>query len=130
MRLAIDKHFWRLRAACAALALLAFPAQAHWLSKLADEAGTVGAAVSRSGARGLERGLEQAASHVKALPATAGAGALAAHATPEGHWQFANRAGEVFTAGTPEELKRAAPALLHGPAGEGKLTIYLSEDTV
>ncbi len=108
MRLAIDIGLWCLRAACAALVLAAAPAQANWLSKLSGEMGMAGAKVARSGGRGLE----QAASHLRALPATAGAGALAAHATPEGHWRFANRAGDVFTAGTPAELKRVVPTLL------------------
>src|SRR4029077_12397824 len=52
------------------------------------------------------------------------------HATPEGHWRFGNRAGEVFTAGNPAELKRVVPTLLPGTAADGKLTIYLSEDTI
>ena len=74
-------------------------------------------------------GLDRAAAHIKALP-TAGKGAvLAAHATPEGHWKFVNREGEVFTAGTPDELARAVPTLLPD-AGNGKLAIYLTEDTV
>jgi hypothetical protein len=126
MRLAIDIVFWCLRAACAALMLAAAPAEANWLSKIAREAGEAGPRVAQSGARGFER----AAAHLKALPATAGADALAAHATPEGHWRFANRAGEVFTAGTPDELKRAVPTLLPGTAADSKLTIYLSEDTI
>lgn len=117
-----------MRSACAALlvAAAAPAAQANWLSKLAREAGEAGTRAARHGASGLDR----AAAHIKALPQTAKGAALAAHATPEGHWRFVNRDGEVFTAGTPDELKRAVPTLLPGAAGDAKLTIYLSEDTV
>ena len=55
---------------------------------------------------------------------------LAAHATPEGHWKFVNRDGDVFTAGTPEELQRVVPTLLPDAAPGGNLGIYLSEDTL
>ncbi len=54
--------------------------------------------------------------------------AVAAHITPEGHWQFANRAGETYTAGTPDELKRAPTVLI-----PNRLTfshILLSEESL
>ena len=44
--------------------------------------------------------------------------ALAAQATQEGHWRFVNRAGEIFTAGTPDEMKRAV-SVLHPEAKAG-----------
>ena len=56
--------------------------------------------------------LERAAAHIRTLPAGAKGAVLAAHATPEGHWKFVNRDGDVFTAGTPEELQRVVPTLL------------------
>ena len=73
----------------------------------------------------------KAAAHLKMLP-NAPKGALAAHATPEGHWQFVNREGNVYTAGTPDELKRVLPTLAPEAvaAGESKLTLYVSEDSL
>jgi len=117
-----------LRGGCAALLLAAAVPVAHanWLARLAREAGEVGSTAARHGARGLD----SAAAHIKALAAGGRGAALAAHATPEGHWKFVNREGEVFTAGTPEELKRAVPSLLPQAPGDAKLTLYLSQDTV
>ncbi len=127
MQIALEFGHAVMRGTCAALLLAAAApaAQANWLAKLAREAGEAGTRAARFGAGGLER----AAAYVEALPATAKGSALAAHATPEGHWKFANRDGEVFTAGTPDELKRAVPTLLPD-AGDNRLSIYLSEDTV
>ncbi len=45
---------------------------------------------------------------LKALPEADAKLAVAVHANAQGHWQFATLAGDVFTAGTPDELKRAA----------------------
>jgi hypothetical protein len=117
-----------MRGTCAALLLAsAAPvAQANWLAKLARGAGEAGSEATRFGAVGLER----ATAVLERLPATAKGSALAAHATPEGHWKFVNREGEVFTAGTPDELKRAAPTLLPEAAADGKVAFYLDEDTV
>jgi hypothetical protein len=116
-----------MRGTCAALLLAsAAPvAQANWLAKLARGAGEAGSEATRFGAVGLER----ATAVIERLPATAKGSALAAHATPEGHWKFVNREGEVFTAGTPDELKRAAPTLLPEAAADAKLAFYLDEDT-
>ncbi len=117
-----------MRGTCAALLLAsaAPAAQASWLAKLARGAGEAGSEATRFEAIGLER----AAAYLERLPATAKGSALAAHATPEGHWKFVNRDGEVFTAGTPDELKRAVPTLLPEAAGGGRLAIYLDEETV
>ena len=72
----------------------------------------------------------KAAAHLKGLTG-APKGALAAHATPEGHWQFVNREGQTFTAGTADELKRAFPTLApEAAAGDSKMTLYLSQDSV
>ncbi len=119
-----------------ALALIALffasvPAvHANWLTHIVREAGEAGGkagghATSHLGPVG------KAAAHLKGLTA-APKGALAAHATPEGHWQFANREGQTFTAGTPDELQRVLPALAPDAvaAGETKLSLYLSEDSV
>jgi hypothetical protein len=132
MRLSLAFRPGLMRAACAALLLAAAvpAADANWLSRLAKvggEAGEVGAKTARLGVVELER----AATHIKTLPApTKGAAVLAAHATPEGHWKFVNRDGEVFTAATPEELQRVVPTLLPEAGSGGKLGIYLSEDTL
>lgn len=122
-----------MRGACAALLLaLSVPsAQANWLSKLAREAGEAGEAAGARGAAKLgAAGLDRAAAHIKALPSGPKAAVLAAHATPEGHWKFVNRDGEVFTAGTPDELKRTVPTLLPEATADARLAIYLSEETV
>ncbi|MBX9590345.1 MAG: hypothetical protein K2X43_13645 [Hyphomonadaceae bacterium] len=74
--------------------------------------------------------LERAAQHVKALPAKGDGVALAAQATQEGHWRFVNRAGETFTAGTPDEMKRLV-SVLHPEAKAGvRLAVYVPEDTI
>jgi hypothetical protein len=74
--------------------------------------------------------LENAARLVKSLPARTDALALAAQATPEGHWRFVNRSGEVFTAGTPDEMKRAILVLHPEAKGSVHLALYVTEDTV
>ena len=120
-----------LRGLCAALlvAVAAPVAQANWLTRLGRVAGEAGGSAATRVARYGVAGLDRAAAHIKALPSAGKGAVLAAHATPEGHWKFVNREGEVFTAGTPDELTRAVPTLLPD-AGNGKLAIYLTEDTV
>lgn len=119
-----------MRACCAALLLAAAvpAAQAEWLSRLARVGAEVGEVAPKAGRLGIVD-LERAATHIRALPPSSGA-ALAAHATPEGHWKFVNRDGEVFTAATPEELQRVLPTLLPEAAPGSKLGIYLSEETL
>jgi hypothetical protein len=135
MRLSLAIGHAVMRASCAVLLLAtAVPAaHANWLSRLGrigSEVGEVGAAGSKAARTGVVE-LERAAAHIKTLPAPAKGGAvLAAHATPEGHWKFVNRDGEVFTAATPEELQRVVPTLLPEAGSGGKLGIYLSEDTL
>jgi hypothetical protein len=121
-----------LRALCAALLLaVAAPvAQANWLSELARVAGDTGTVAASRVARLGIASLDRAAAHIKALPTVTKGAALAAHATPEGHWKFVNREGEVFTAGTPDELQRAVPTLLPDAPRDTKLALYLTEDTV
>lgn len=104
------------------------PAAANWLTKIAREAGETGTKVGKLGLGAIDN----AASHIKALPHVEKGAALAAHATPEGHWQFVNRSGEVYTAGTPAEMGRFVSTLApeFAKSGEGRLALYLSEDTV
>ena len=122
-----------LRFRCLAVAAILFagtlapPASANWLTHILKEAGEAGGkagthAHPNLGAAG------KAARHLGDLT-DAPKGALAAHATPEGHWTFVNRDGQTFTAGTADELKRVVPSLAPD-AGDTKLTLYLSEDSV
>ncbi len=75
------------------------------------------------GRRGRERreqardrsGLTRAADYVARLPKPVKGAALAAHATPEGHWKFVSREGEVFTAGNADELARVRSVLAPRP---------------
>lgn len=102
------------------------PASANWLTKLAREAGEAGGTVGRVALGALEN----AAAHIKTLPTTGKGVALAAEAAPAGHWRFANRNGEVFTAGSPEEMGRVLRVLAPEAAGDSKLALYLAEDAV
>jgi hypothetical protein len=121
-----------MRVLCAGLVLAAVApvAQANWLSRLARVAGETGAGTAGRATRLGIASLDRAAAHIKALPAVTKGAALAAHATPEGHWKFVNREGEVYTAGTPDELQRAVPMLLPDAPRNTKLALYLTEDTV
>ena len=74
--------------------------------------------------------LDHAAAHIKALPDRPDGIALAAQATQEGHWRFVNKAGETFTAGTPDELKRVASVLLPEAKANAKLSLHVTPDTV
>ena len=105
-------------------------ANAHWLDKLARGAGELGEVGAKSSR--VLGALEHGAAQLKNLTPGSKGAALAAHATPEGHWQFVNRAGETFTAGTPGELKRVVEVLAPEWAAnpEGKLSLFLSEETV
>lgn len=130
MQRALQNGHHLMRATCAALLLAAAvpAAQAEWLSRLARIGAEVGEVAPKAGRIGIVD-LERAAVHIRSLPPSSGA-ALAAHATPEGHWKFVNRNGDVFTAGTPEELQRVLPTLLPDTAPGSKLGIHLSEDTL
>ena len=75
--------------------------------------------------------LSQALGVLEKQPAGQKEMALAAEATGEGHWTFANAKGERFTAGTPDEMKRVLPTLLPGAAkAEPRITLVVTEDTV
>ncbi len=106
-------------------------ARAGWLSRLTRVAGETGGAagVGKVGRLGLGA-LDNAAAHVAALPKIGKGTALAAHVTPEGHWKFANRDGQVFTAATPDELARVSATLAPEAQVGEKLALCLSEDTV
>ena len=109
------------------LLLLSSTAEASWLTKVMGAAEHAGTRTAKLGLGALDN----AAAHVKALPATAAdRPALAAQATQEGHWRFVNRAGETFTAGTPDEMKRVASVLLPDAKADAKLALYVTEDTI
>jgi hypothetical protein len=110
------------------LTLLLAPAaaEANWLTKLAGAGEHAASRTARHGAGAIDN----VAAHVKALPPKADGAVLGAQATQEGHWRFVNKAGETFTAGTPDELKRVAQVLLPGTKADVKLTLYVTEDTI
>src|SRR5262245_26519074 len=120
--------------AALAIALLLAPlllvcpaAHANWLSKAIGAAEHAGTRTAKLGLGALDN----AAAHVKALPAMAAdRPALAAQATQEGHWRFVNRAVETFTAGTPDEMKRVTSVLLPDAKADAKLALYVTEDTI
>lgn len=104
-------------------------AEANWLSRLAREAGEAGGNAARHVGHGLDN-LGGMSRYLKSLPHDPKRIALAAHVTPEGHWKFINREGDVFTAANAEEMARVVKTLAPDHAGESKLALYLSEDTV
>lgn len=108
------------------LPLAPLPAHAGWLAKAIGATEHAGSRGGRLGAGALDN----AAAHVKLLPAGGHGTALAAQATQEGHWRFVNKAGETFTAGTPEEMKRVAAVLLPDAKPDARLSLYVTEDTV
>ena len=106
--------------------LLASPVEANWLSKLVGAAEHAGSRAARQGAGTLDN----VAAHIKALPHKPDGHALAAAATPEGHWRFVNKAGETITVSSPEEMRRALTILAPETAGaDSRLALYLTEDT-
>lgn len=104
------------------------PASANWLTKVLGEAGDVGGKGLAKGPALLERELGHAFGHVKSLPDSPDVLAVAAHAGPEGHWRFATRGGETFTAGSADEMARLREVL--APGDNRKLSLYLTPDTV
>ena len=112
--------------ALAAVLFLPVAVLAGWFDKVTSTAEKAGSRVA-AGSAGT---LEKAARYVKALPAKKEGVDLAAQATQEGHWRFVNRAGEMFTAGTPDEMKRAV-SVLHPEAKAGvRLSLYVTDDTI
>jgi hypothetical protein len=121
----------RLAFVLLALAAVVVPAQAGWFTKILKEAGE---AAEHGGRRmHLPDGfgaLDDAARHIKGVSAVGKGVPLAAHVTPEGHWKFANKEGEVFTAGNAEEMKRVLPNLAAQAPADTKVSLYLSDETV
>jgi hypothetical protein len=65
-----------------------------------------------------------------ALPGKQDSVALAAQGTQEGYWRFVNRAGEMFTVGSPDEMKRAISVLYPEAKPGARVLVYMTEDTV
>lgn len=107
------------------------PASAGWFTKILREAGEV---AESSGKRAhLPNGLGalgDAAQHIKGVAAIGKGVPLAAHVTPEGHWKFANKDGDVFTAANATEMQRVTQTLAPNATADTKLSLYLSDDTV
>ncbi len=74
--------------------------------------------------------LGEAAQHIKGVAAIGKGVPLAAHVTQEGHWKFANRNGDVFTAANATEMQRVTQALAPNASADTKLSLYLSDETV
>jgi hypothetical protein len=108
--------------ALAGVLLLPVAIVAGWLEKIA------GTAIR--GSAPMSPALETAVRYVRGLPARADVVPLAAQGTPEGHWRFVSKSGEVYTVGTPDEMKRAL-TVLHPEARTGaRLALYMTQDTV
>lgn len=102
-------------------------AEAGLFTKLLREAAEQG---GKAGKHGIGA-LDDVSRVVKALPDKPNTTAIAAHATPEGHWTFVNRSGESYTAANADELARLADNLVPDKVrGNTQLELYLSEDTV
>lgn len=124
--------FWLTCVALVAcLAATSQPTHAGWFTKILREAGD---AAEGAGKRAhLPDGfgaLGDAAQHIKGIAAVTKGLPLAAHVTPEGHWKFANKNGDVFTAASATEMQRVTQALAPNAAADTKLSLYLSDDTV
>ena len=115
--------FVGVTAAMACLAFAAVPARAEaasWWSWLPSVSATQAEDTG---------GVASATTALASLPASSVA--IAVNATPEGHWQFVTRTGDVYTAGTPDELKRAGAAVLPDNAGGfTNATLVLSRDSL
>lgn len=92
-----------------------------------------GAAAQKDGGRvprHASPALENAARYMMSLPAKTDAVVLAVQGTQEGHWRFVNRAGEMYTVGTPDEMKRVLSVLYPEAKPAARVSLYLTEDTI
>ncbi len=105
-----------------------------WAAAAAGWLATSRATAQQDGGAGVPRhpsaALEHAARYMMALPGKADSVALAAQGTQEGHWRFVNRAGEMFTVGTPDEMKRVISVLYPEAKAGARVLLYMTEDTV
>ncbi len=103
-------------------------AHANWLTRILSEAGDAGKSAGLKGAQRIDGDLGRATHHLQTLPDTPGLLRFAAEAGPEGHWRFADRNGDTFTAANPAELQRLRETL--APGRTGTLDLYLTPQTV
>jgi hypothetical protein len=105
------------------------PAQAGWWKVLrgADDAGGAGTMARLPDGFGA---LDDAARHIGGVAAIDRGIPLAGHATPEGHWKFVNKSGEIYTAGNAGEMQRVVATLAPAATPGAKISLYLSDATV
>jgi hypothetical protein len=108
--------------ALAAVLLVPVAILAGWLERLAGAPGGTAADITPA--------LENALRYVRTLPVRADAVPVAAQDTRDGRWRFVNKAGEVLTAGTPEEMKRLVPVLYPEARAGARPAVYVTADTV
>jgi hypothetical protein len=108
--------------ALAVVLLLPIAVVAGWLERIVGPAIRTGPPIPPA--------LESAVRYVRALPARGDVVAVAALGTPEGHWRFVNRAGEMLSVGTPDEMKRVVPVLYPEAKSGAQLAVYVTQDTV
>ena len=109
-----------------AMAVLATTANANWLTRVLKHADD---GVPHRTAKSLTA-IDEAALHLKALPAPRRARAVAAELTNEGHWRLRNGEGETFTAATPDELNRGLRVLAPLTEEAAKHVILLTGETL
>lgn len=106
-------------------------AQAGWLTRILKEAGdTAGDAGKFARLPDGFSVLDDAARHIRGVTAVNKGLALAAHVTPEGHWKFVNKKGDVYTAANPQEMARVQRMLAPDAPDSIKVSYYLSSETV
>jgi hypothetical protein len=113
------------RRKCAAI-LIASAGAALWLGATA----ATGQQDATAPPRRASVALEVAHRYAKAVPARTDTVVLAAQGTQEGHWRFVNRAGEMFTVGTADEMTRVVAVLYPQAKPGARLALYMTEDTV
>jgi hypothetical protein len=109
----------------ALIALTTGSATADIFSRILQSAERAGGKAVRSSAGQLDDALNLA----RRFEVPQGGAALAAHVDQHGTWIFINKAGERFTAASPDEVARAVPSLAPN-AEPGKLVVVLSQDAV
>ena len=72
--------------------------------------------------------LDLALAQLQRLPIETATIALAAAVTAEGHWTFANREGQRFTAANTEEMKRVASTLAPDHRGPARFRVLLAAE--
>lgn len=126
----VERRSWWVAIGLAALVFAMSDANAGWWSILGKGAAKSAGAGAKAGKLGVGLyALEDAAGLVARLPTVPNKAALAAHVTPEGHWTFVNKQGDSFTAAYPNEMERLPAALIPELPSDGKLALYLSEES-